>query len=401
MSATVQGPDGRALQLEDTVLAPFEARVDGAASLPRRCFAAAHVTMLPGYAEVAHSVERPGTAHEIAAHIDWEATMAFRERIDRCGMGVAEAMDTAQRFELGWDGARALIERTGALGLENGFVGAASTDQLATIPDLDALAGAMAEQVRFVRGCGGIPILLPQPWLTGSGAGEEEFVRFYTDVIDASEGEVLLHYLGEMFHPSMRGYFPGDSLRRVLTHDPEKVRGLKLSLLDRELEETLRAELAPRGQVILTGDDYNFAALIEGQPGPASDLAPLGGRPLAGGPFSHALLGIFAAVTRPASVALRLLDAGDVEGYRELMGRCERLGRVIFEAPVQRYKSGIAFLAWLNGLQENRMLANHEEHARSLDYYLRVAEAASFAGAIEDAELATGRLAALIENRAG
>ena len=386
MSATVHGPDGRVLQLEDTVLAPFEARVDGTAPLPRRCFAAAHVAMLPGYAEVAHSLERPGPADEIAAHIDWETTLAFRERIDRCGMGVAEAMDTAQRFELGWDGARALIERTGALGLENGFVGAASTDQLATIPDLDALAGAMVEQVRFVRGCGGIPILLPQPWLTGSGAGEEEFVRFYTDVIDASEGEVLLHFLGEMFHPSMRGYFPGDSLRRVLTHDPEKLRGLKLSLLDRELEETLRAELSPRGQVILTGDDYNFAALIEGQPGPARDLAPLGGRPLSGGPFSH---------------ALRLLDAGDVEGYRELMGRCERLGRVIFEAPVQRYKSGIAFLAWLNGLQENRMLANHEEHARSLDYYLRVAEAASDAGAIEDAALAAGRLAALIEKRAG
>ena len=100
-------------------------------------------------------------------------------------------------------------------------------------------------------------------------------------------------------------------------------------------------------------------------------------------------------------MALRLLDAGDAEGYRELMGRCERLGRVIFEAPVQRYKSGIAFLAWLNGLQANRMLANHEEHARSLDYYLRVAEAASDAGAIEDAELAAGRLAALIEDRAG
>ena len=154
MSASVQSPDGRVLRLDDTVLAPFEARADRTAPLPRRCFAAAHVTMLPGYAEVAHSVERPGTADEIAAHIDWEATLAFRERIDRCGMGVAEAMDTAQRFELGWDGARALIERTGALDLENGFVGAASTDQLATIPDLDALAGAMVEQVRFVRGCG-------------------------------------------------------------------------------------------------------------------------------------------------------------------------------------------------------------------------------------------------------
>ena len=401
MSAEVRTPDGRVLQLEDTVLAPFEARAGARTPLPRRCYAAAHVVMLPSYGEVTHSVDRPGAAAEIAAHIDWDATLAFRQRIDANGMGVAEAMDTAQRFELGWDGARELIQRTGALGLENGFVGAASTDQLETIPDASRLAAAMVEQVEFVRGCGGVPILLPQPWLTASGADEETFVRFYTEVIDASEGDLLLHYLGEMFHPSMRGYFPGDSLRRVLAHAPEKVRGLKLSLLDRELEETLRAELAPRGQVILTGDDYNFSALIEGRPGASRELAALGGRPLAGGDFSHALLGIFSATVRPASVALRLLDAGDVEGYRELMGRCERLGRVIFEAPVQRYKSGVAFLAWLNGLQGNRMLANHEEHARSLDYYVRVAEAASEAGAIEDAGLAAERLGDLIEGRAG
>ena len=106
MSATVHGPDGRVLQLEDSVLAPFEARVDGTAPLPRRCFAAAHVTMLPGYAEVAHSLERPGPADEIAAHIDWETTLAFRERIDRCGMGVAEALRRHERATVFQSGGR-------------------------------------------------------------------------------------------------------------------------------------------------------------------------------------------------------------------------------------------------------------------------------------------------------
>ena len=191
-------------------------------------------------------------------------------------------------------------------------------------------------------------------------------MRFYTGVIDASEGECCCASR-EVVPPSMQGYFPGDSLRRVLTTTRRRC-GLKLSLLDRELGETLRADRRAPGQVILTGDDYNFAALIEG--GAAGDSPSAG--PL-GGPFSgsarHLRRGRAPRLGGPAPARGRRR-----RGYRAR--RCDRLGRVIFEAPVQRYKSGIAFLAWLNGLQENRMLANHEEHARSLDH-LRVAEAAS------------------------
>ncbi|MEM9382890.1 MAG: DUF993 family protein [Planctomycetota bacterium] len=401
MKTAVSAPGGRTIVLDDGVLDPYLSLVDHAAPLPRRCYAAGHVVMAADYAGVPHSVGSPGSADEIAASIDWDATLDHRRRLDAQGMGIAEAMDTAQRFELGWTGARALLERTGGLGLANGMIGAASTDHLERIEGLDDLTRGLIEQVEIVRSLGGVPILLPQPWLTENGATEDDYVRVYADVVDASEGEVLLHWLGEVFHPAMRGYFPGHSARRILAHDPEKVRGIKLSLLDRAMEEGLRAEIADRGQVVLTGDDHNFLALLEGSSQEHVDLAPLGGLPLRGGAFSHALLGIFDTVARPAALALRLLEVGDVERYRALMGACERLGRVIFEAPVQRYKAGIAFVAWLNGQQPNPMLANHEERTRDLDHYVRVAELASEAGVLEDAGLAAERLGGLIEARAG
>lgn len=392
MRIEVPVPGGEPIALDDGVLTAPAAE---AAPLPRRCYAAAHVVMLPSYGSVAHSVERPGAAAEIAEHIDWDATMALRTRIDGYGMGVAEAMDTAQRFELGWESARELLRRTGELGLVNGFVGAASTDHAGELDTLEAVADAVIEQIEEVRSRGGLAIVLPQLWMTRRGASEDDHVRLYRRIAEGAGGELLIHWLGESFHPGMRGYFPGESARRVLAAHPEVWRGIKLSLLDRAFEEELRAELLPRGQVVLTGDDYNFSGLIEGSGG-GQPLTPLDGRPLAGGPFSHALLGIFDAVVRPASAALARLGQGDAGGYREIMAPCEDLGRTIFEAPVPRYKAGIAFLSWLNGHQPNPMLVNHEERERSLGHYLRVAALASRAGVIEDAQLAAERLGGFI-----
>ena len=167
---------------------------------------------------------------------------------------------------------------------------------------------------------------------------------------------------------------------------------MKISMLDRELEETLRADIAKSDQVILTGDDYNFVPLIEGHSQSSRELPELGGLPLRGGEFSHALLGILNAIAVPASLALQHLAQGNVEAYRQIMGPCETLGREIFKAPVTRYKSGVAFLAWLNGHQPNQMLVNHEELGRSREDYLRIAQLASEAGAIENAEAAAERL---------
>lgn len=390
MTVKVQRPGAAPLVLDDGVLDPRE--FADAPSLPRRCYAAGHVVFQDSYGVVPHSLAHPGSPVEIAAAIDWDATMALRVRIDGYGMGVAEAMDTAQRFELGWIGARELLRRTGELRLANGFVGAASSDHREHIAGLDDLADALLEQVGFVAEQGGLPIVIPQPWMTRHGMGEADYVRLYTRVIDGARTPLLIHWLGEVFHAGMKGYFPGRSVDTILDHDPAKVRGIKLSLLDAELEESMRSRIGPRGQVILTGDDYNFARLLEGGDQAARPLEPLDHRPLPGGDFSHALLGIFDATVRPSSLALQRLGRGDLEGYRALMGPCEELGRVIFEAPVQHYKAGIAFLAWLNGLQPNPMLANHEERVRGRDHYLRVVEVASRAGVLEDAALAAERL---------
>lgn len=392
MSVPVSIPGQASIVLEDAALDAPSTK----SALPRRCYAAGHVVMDEEYARIPHSIAHPGASAEIARWIDWDATMALRTRTDSFGMGVAEAMDTAQRFELGWTGARELLRRTGELGLANGFVGAASSDHRAEYAGLDELADGVAWQARFVRECGGLPIVLPQPELPRRGTGEDDYVRFYLRVIDGAGGEVLLHWLGEVFHAGMRGYFPGESVRRILSERRDVVRGIKLSLLDRAFEERLREEIAPHGQVVFTGDDYHFAPLIEGSDQKSIELPPLDGRPLSGGAFSHALLGIFDATVRPASEALRRLDAGDPDGYRALMEPCEALGRAIFEPPVQHYKAGIAFLAWLGGLQGNRMLVNHEENARSVEHYLRIARLASEARVIEDADAAARRLEAFI-----
>ena len=399
MRHEIQRPGGGTITLDDGVLDRGELAENP--SLPRRCYAATHVVFRASYAEVPHSIDAPGSPEEIAEHIDWDATRAVRVRADGLGMGVAESMDTAQRFEIGWAGARELLRRTGELDLSNGFVGGASSDHRESIESVDDLAEAILEQVAFVAEQGGLPIVLPQPWMPANGMGEEDYVRLYTRIADGAPTEILIHWLGEAFHPGMRGYFPGNSVDRILDHDPAKIRGIKLSLLDAEYERSMRARIGPRGQVILTGDDYNFARLMEGESQESRPLQPLGGRSLAGGAFSHALLGILGATVRPASLALQRLGRGDIEGYRALMEPCEELGRAIFEAPVQRYKSGIAFLAWLNGQQENRMLANHEENARDADHYLRVAELASRAGVLEDAALAAERLDAYLASHRG
>jgi hypothetical protein len=392
MQHSVEVPGASSIVLDDGVLEPLKLDSKTGIVFSRRCYAASHIALLPGYAEVSHSLDSPGKPEDFVEWIDWDHCASYRRRLDDFGFGIAEAMDTAQRFELGWAGAKKLMEATSKLKLANGFIGAASADHADSISSKADLSRAIAEQIQFIQSVDGIPIVLPQPWLTKIGANEEDYARVYCDAIDACDGPILLHWLSEEFHPGMRGYFPGESLRTILNHDPKKVRGMKVSMLDRELEETLRASIAPNDQVILTGDDYNFVPLIEGHSQESRALPSLGGRPLPGGEFSHALLGILNAIAVPASLALRHLSQGSVAAYRQIMEPCEALSREIFKAPVSHYKAGVAFLAWLNGHQPNAMLVNHEEAARSTDDYVRIAELASAAGAIEDAGAAAERL---------
>lgn len=367
--------------------------LDGASpSFPRLCYAAAHVVMKDSYGRVRHSVDRPGRPGEFAEHVDWDRTMDYRRYLDDLGFAIAEAMDTAQRFALGWSNAERLIQECGRLGLRNGFVAGAGYDHLDPGAGFDAIVEGVVRQARTVEQCGGETILLPIPALTAANADENCYVEIYKRIVEQLDGPVFIHWLGHAFMPALKGYFPGDSFFRVMALDPDKIKGAKLSLLDAEFERTARKRLLEANQFVLTGDDFHFGHLIRGGNQEPSGKTRVGVRPVPLGDFSHALLGIFDGIAGPASLALHALGRGAAETYDELMGPCEELGRWIFQAPTQYYKSGLAFLAWLNGRQPNPMLLNHEEKNRSIEYYVQTAQLAARAGAIDDPAMAEQRL---------
>lgn len=375
----------------------------------RMCFAAAHVVLQPGYAHASHSMAQPGSGAEIAQFVDWDATMGIRRFLDANGFGIAEAMDTAQRFALGWASAQQLITRCGRLGLRNGFVAGAGTDHLDKVRGTADLVDGVVHQVRFIQQAGGWPMILPMPWLTLNGATEDQYVDVYGSVLRQVEGPVFLHWLGEMFLPVLKGYFPGRSFERILALDPAKVRGCKLSLLDDAMELRVRRELLPRDQVVLTGDDFHFGRLILGgdPQGPAPTRPPvverhvtIGNRRVAVGDFSHALLGILDGIAIPAGLALRHLARGDAGRFLDIMTPCEALGRHVFCAPTQHYKAGLAFLSWLNGLQSNPMLVNREDRCRDAAHYTECAQLSVACGALGDIALAQQRLDAFLGGKA-
>jgi hypothetical protein len=387
---------GLALELDDGILERYERELELLGDTPRvrAVYAAAHVVMHKSYKDVEHSLQAPAPGGEIAPHINWKATAKLRSRLDSLGFGIAEAMDTAQRFHIGWDNALRLIEDTGRAQLTNGFVAGAGVDHLAEVEHEDQLVAGVVFQVKAIQSAGGIAILLPLVWLCANHYDEQGYVRVYERIIDACDGPLLVHWLGEMFLPALAGYFPGASFSRIMALDPGKVRGAKLSLLDADIERRLRKELLERDQIMLTGDDFNFGTLMAGHE--VLRTTELAGESLPLGDFSHGLLGIFDGVARPASLALKFLAHDKHDRYLELMAPCERLGRHLFQAPTQHYKAGLAFLSWLNGHQDNPMLALHEQRARDLAHYCEAARLASLAGAIEHAGEAGKRLERLL-----
>lgn len=348
-------------------------------SAHRLVYAAAHVALAPGSDR----------------ELDWEVTMSLRRHLDAHGFGVAEAMDTAQRFELGWNAARELIARCGALKLEHGFCAGAGTDQRPHAATVAALVDAVVDQCAYVSQFGGVPVILPMPWLSMNDAGADVYVDAYGAIFEQVQGPVFVHWLGEMFLPSLRGYFPGDSFTRVMALAPHVARGCKISLLNPQREVAIRRELLTRDQIVLTGDDFHFArTILGGDPVGAPPTAPpriarwteIGGRRVALGDFSHALLGIFDAIAVPAQRALAALERGDVAEYLRIMAPCEALGRHVFEEPTQHYKAGLAFLSWLNGRQPDfRLPANAEQRRdrRHLQNCIGLAFACKAAGGNE------------------
>ena len=357
-------------------------------SAARSAFAAAHVVYRHELPDAALASPAPD---EVPDLVDWEATLAFRRHLASHGFGIAEAMDTAQRFELGWPAAQRLIRECGQLALEHGFVAGAGVDHLEPREQREsALVDGVLEQAHVIHAAGGVPIVLPLFALPAQRADEESYVRVYGEIARGLPCEALVHWLGEAFAPALAGYFPGASFERVLRAHPDVWRGAKLSLLDAPFEVAKRRALLERDQAVWTGDDLSFGRLIRGgEPTEPVDEAPpptktvrFAGKELLLGDFSHALLGVFDAIAAPFGRALGHLARGEVAAYEERAARCEALGRHLFAPPTSSYKAGLAHLARLAGHQRDGRLLGGLERTRDAAHYALAEELARAAGVL-------------------
>jgi len=351
----------------------------------RRVLAAAHVAVRPG------------------GEIDWESTLGFRDFLWDYGFGVAEAMDTAQRGTgLSWAQARELIARSAARAAERGAVIAcgAGTDQLPPgRHSLSAIVAAYEAQMELVQSAGAGVILMASRALAASARSGQDYLDVYLHLLRQADRPVILHWLGAAFDPALAGYWgaadfgaAADLVVRLAERAGGKVAGIKLSVLDAGREVALRRRL-PAGVRLYTGDDFHYDELIRGD--------PPGGAPPGRARHSDALLGAFAAVTAPAAAALRALDAGDLAGYDAAIGPTMPLSRVIFEEPTSHYKAGVAFLAWLNGLQPHFVMLGNLQQRRAPEHLVRVFELAAAADALLDPGLAVSRMSGYLATAAG
>ena len=353
--------------------------------LTRTAFAAAHVVSDP---------LRERSPWDTRPAVDWEGTLSFRTSLWDQGLGLAEAMDTAQRgMGVDWPTALELIQRTMVAAkvhpMKPRVACGAGTDHLA-LADLtteDKIAAAYQTQAEAIEAAGGQLILMASRAFPAMGAGPDVYRSVYRRLIDGAREPVILHWLGDMFDPALKGYWgsgnvaeASDFVLGLISENPAKVDGIKISLLDQAHEEAFRARL-PEGVRLYTGDDFNYADLIAGD----------------GQHYSHALLGIFAAIAPAASQALDALAAGDLENYHRLLAPTVPLSREIFRAPTRYYKAGIAFLAWLNGHQRHFIMPAGFQSSRDIVHYAQVFRLADQANLLADPELAVRRMRVLGE----
>jgi len=368
------------------------------------------------YAAV-HVIPRPAsdTAPGAPADLDWEATLAFRRSMWLRGLGVADAMDTAQRG-MGLDPAatRELITRTAGAAREafadpaiaplfpagaevrDLVVAGVSTDQRPEAElSLDEIVEAYREQLAATEATGAGVVLMASRHLARAARSAADYESVYRRVLDAATAPVVLHWLGTAFDPQLEGYFgsldtaeASATLLRIIGEDPSRVRGVKMSLLDDAAEVAVREQL-PEGVRMLTGDDFHFSHLIVGEDG-------ADGGAQQEGTFSHALLGAFAATAPAASAAVQALDRGDRAEARRILDDAERLARHVFSTPTFHYKTGVAFLSWLNGHQQAFSMVGGMHAARSLPHLSRTVELAAATGNLEDPPLAAARWHALL-----
>ena len=353
-------------------------------ALPRTAFAAAHVVSDP---------LRERNPWDTRPAVDWDATLAFRRGLWDQGLHLAEAMDTAQRgMGVDWPTARELIERTmvaaKAHPLKPRVACGAGTDHIA-LADLrseDAIIAAYEAQIEVIEAAGGQVILMASRAFTAMGADEGVYARVYRRLIDGAQAPVILHWLGDMFDPALAGYWGSADVARasafvqgLIAENPDKVDGIKISLLDQSHEEAFRRDLPP-GVRLYTGDDFNYPALIEGD----------------GVHYSHALLGIFAAIAPAAAQGLEALAEGDTATYHALLDPTVPLAREIFRAPTRFYKAGIAYLAWLNGAQSHFIMPGGFQSSRDITHYAALFRLADQARLLAQPDLATARMAVML-----
>ncbi|MGH3757850.1 dihydrodipicolinate synthase family protein [Actinophytocola sp.] len=368
----------------DTVVLPGGRRyeVRGGPSFPgcaparsRVAYAAAHVVADP----LAENV--PGAP----AVLDWDATLAFRRHLWRHGLGVAEAMDTAQRgMGLDYPAVRELVRRSAAEARSAGgrIVAGVGTDQLPPGPaTLAGVLDAYREQLADVVSAGAVPVLMCSRHLAAAAHGPDDYLSVYSTLLSEVDSQVLLHWLGAVFDPALEGYWgaadvpeAADTLLTLLKEHSSVVDGVKVSLLEADFEVALRRRLPP-GVRMYTGDDFGYPSLIEGD--------SLG--------HSDALLGVFAAIAPVAGRALAALDAGSVAEFRALLDPTVPLARHLFAAPTPFYKTGIVFLSWLAGHQDHFTMVGGLQSGRSPRHLGELLVLADEAGLLPDAALAAAR----------
>jgi hypothetical protein len=357
---------------------------------PPKSFPAAHLPFNRIAYAAAHVVADPLAEGDpwIDAAIDWDTTMDFRRHVWSLGLGVAEAMDTAQRgMGLSWPASLELIQRTleAAREYPGALVGSgAGTDHLepgATVT-LDDVIRAYEEQCAAIEKVGGRIVLMASRALVKAAQSPDDYTKVYDRILNQVKEPVIIHWLGEMFDPALEGYWGHKNHMEamkvavdVIAANPAKVDGVKISLLDKGKEIAMRRRL-PQGVRMYTGDDFNYAELIAGDEQGYSD----------------ALLGIFDAIAPAASAALGAFARGDTATYNEILAPTVPLSRHIFKAPTRFYKTGVVFMAYLNGLQNHFIMVGGQESARSALHLAELFRLADAAGLLADPDRAAARM---------
>ena len=349
-----------------------------AAAFPRIAYGAAHVVADP----------LADNDPWLTPAIDWDRTLAFRHRLWDLGLGVAEAMDTAQRgMGLGWPEAQELISRAlaEARSRDDALIACgAGTDHLAPGPEvtIDDVLRAYEEQVAMVEDAGGRVILMASRALAAAATGPDDYLRVYDRILSQVRRPVIIHWLGEMFDPALAGYWGNadhmaamETCLEAIAANAARVDGIKVSLLSKEKEIAMRRRL-PEGVRMYTGDDFNYAELIAGDEAGHSD----------------ALLGIFDAIAPVASAALDALGRGSENEFFDLLEPTVPLSRHIFAAPTRFYKTGVVFLAYLNGLQDHFVMIGGQQSARSLQHLAELFRLADKARVLADPDEAVLRM---------